>query len=158
MGNTTNCTLAPSLGTSVHSAMLNTGETPFACDQCDKTFRSERSLENHARIHTGSKPFQCGACNKCFTTPSGLSQHFKHNLRCQSLARPGSFSTKAEFNNISLGGLSLASEPQILVEENGHMNISSVALDLKQVGITDLKQIMRLDLKEVEPVNLTEVV
>jgi len=144
---------------------LHTGETPFACDQCDKSFRSERSLENHARIHSGTKPFQCGNCNKCFTTPSGLRQHFKHNMRCQSLARPGSFSTKTQVrSNISLAGLSLVAEPQILVQGaaaaltgDGQMNISSVALDIKQVGISDLKQIMRLDIKEMDAVDLTEV-
>ena len=51
----------------------------------------------------------------------------------------------------------MVTEPHIVVEEGDQMNISSVALDLKQVGITDLKQIMRLDIKEVDATDLSDV-
>ena len=51
----------------------------------------------------------------------------------------------------------MVAEPQILLEEEGQLNISSVALDIKQVGMVDLKQIMRLDIKEIDPTNLTGV-
>ena len=91
----------------------HTGDTPYQCRQpgCHKAFRSLRSLENHHRIHSGSKPFQCENCKKSFTTASGLRQHFKHNVRCQATAKPGSFSSK------------MTSDSPIVVQELGNINI-----------------------------------
>ena len=37
----------------------HSGLRPFACDRCDKTFRSNAALKKHLRIHSLDRPFAC---------------------------------------------------------------------------------------------------
>ena len=95
----------------------HTGEAPYQCREpsCLKSFRSLRSLENHSRIHSGDKPFLCENCSKAFTTASGLRQHFKHNVRCQALAKPGTFSSRISSDSSvvqELGTISIDLKPK----------------------------------------------
>lgn len=53
----------------------HTGENPFICCQCNKTFRTNTSLTSHMRIHTGEKPFTCITCNRTFSDSSNLYRH-----------------------------------------------------------------------------------
>ncbi len=47
------------------------------CPICSKGFRSVSKLARHMRTHTGEKPFKCDVCEKSFSDSSALTLHHK---------------------------------------------------------------------------------
>lgn len=56
---------------------IHSGQKPFVCPKCPKTFISKCDLTRHAVIHTGEKPFACNFCHLTFGRRDKLLRHEK---------------------------------------------------------------------------------
>ncbi|KAM6974315.1 uncharacterized protein LKV04_015954 [Tautogolabrus adspersus] len=57
----------------------HTGEQPYSCLFCGKNFSGRGNMTRHMRIHTGEKPFTCSLCSKSFHVKEHLNRHMKYH-------------------------------------------------------------------------------
>lgn len=62
-------------GLEVHVRRTHSGQRPYACNICHKTFGHAVSLSQHRAVHSQERSFQCNQCGKTFKRSSTLSTH-----------------------------------------------------------------------------------
>ena len=55
--------------------LVHTGEKPYTCKFCPRSFVHGSSLLCHERTHTGERPYTCKICPKAFALSSTLRIH-----------------------------------------------------------------------------------
>lgn len=58
-----------------HKTFCHSTNAPFKCTICEKSFKVQRLLNQHMTTHTGQSRYKCDVCEKMFTTSTTLKLH-----------------------------------------------------------------------------------
>lgn len=65
--------------TKLNHHMASHQSKPYACNRCNKTFRSSHSCAKHQKLHGDHSRFNCNLCNRHFLSAENLHTHLKNH-------------------------------------------------------------------------------
>ena len=64
------------------------GERPFPCDLCSRSFSTSTSLKTHRITHSGTMLYDCPVCGRQFNRKNNLNVHIKRHNKNRKFSCP----------------------------------------------------------------------
>lgn len=61
------------------------GERPYKCQYCDRSYAQSNDLLKHTRIHVGENTYKCNLCTAAFRLQAQLREHYRIHYDASSL-------------------------------------------------------------------------
>ena len=59
--------------------LTHTGEKPYKCTYCERSFAQSNVLVKHMKTHVGDHPYQCDRCDASFRLLKDLRNHYQEH-------------------------------------------------------------------------------